>query len=734
MSKNEIFIAGTKIELGKRLGRGGEGDVFALQKINALALKVYTLAELGEREAKIKAMVDADLRKSSNSIAFPLSVAQFADGSFAGFVMPLVAKHRPVFDLYSPAPRKRYFPDADFRFVVRVALNVSRAIDAVHRTGCVIGDINHSGILVSERATAALIDADNFQFSHNGKVFLCKVGVPEFTPPELQGVRLSSIVRTINHDAFAIAVLIFQLLFMGRHPFAGAVSNGGDITLEQAIKEYRFAYSMQRSTGLVTPPGTVRLSDVPKEVAELFERAFSNVASRPSPGEWIDALKRMEASLVRCSVNRSHYFAREAGGCTWCRVESQAGIELFLDKGVAPAGPLQIGETVVFDRALGIDLPAIEALPQLIVGFTPHSVQLKPHVLRNAVLPVAIWIAAVALLVVTPQAWLISGILALVGFGIREAEQSSSAYHTELRGIDARLKEAVASWRSTARIVEAHSLKAEIGQLKSEYENLTSLHSQTLHRLKSNRNERLRLEFLEKHFIQHAKISGIGPTKLRVLSSYGFDTAADLKRRDVTTVPGIGPTYARNLSEWRDDIERMFVPKFSEADELAERALADREIRRIAMELTLEAAQKEKQLLAYASLTRQYLESPPAELAQLLEQRRKVAGEVTARKGTVPPLDFGVPSISQPRRTPRTPNLPTVVPSTTSAPTSAPTQPSPRQPPSVQGPPSSPSFSTPPCPRCGRTMVRRVARRGQRKGRPFWGCSRFPSCKGTRNI
>ncbi|WP_281011206.1 topoisomerase DNA-binding C4 zinc finger domain-containing protein [Borborobacter arsenicus] len=38
------------------------------------------------------------------------------------------------------------------------------------------------------------------------------------------------------------------------------------------------------------------------------------------------------------------------------------------------------------------------------------------------------------------------------------------------------------------------------------------------------------------------------------------------------------------------------------------------------------------------------------------------------------------------------------------------------------------------CPRCGSRMVRRTARRGSRAGRPFWGCSRYPSCTGTRPI
>jgi restriction system protein len=36
------------------------------------------------------------------------------------------------------------------------------------------------------------------------------------------------------------------------------------------------------------------------------------------------------------------------------------------------------------------------------------------------------------------------------------------------------------------------------------------------------------------------------------------------------------------------------------------------------------------------------------------------------------------------------------------------------------------------CPVCGNGMVRRVAKKGRNAGQPFWGCSQYPPCKGTR--
>lgn len=39
----------------------------------------------------------------------------------------------------------------------------------------------------------------------------------------------------------------------------------------------------------------------------------------------------------------------------------------------------------------------------------------------------------------------------------------------------------------------------------------------------------------------------------------------------------------------------------------------------------------------------------------------------------------------------------------------------------------------PSCPKCGSPMVRREAKKGSNTGGVFWGCSRFPACRGIRN-
>jgi len=38
------------------------------------------------------------------------------------------------------------------------------------------------------------------------------------------------------------------------------------------------------------------------------------------------------------------------------------------------------------------------------------------------------------------------------------------------------------------------------------------------------------------------------------------------------------------------------------------------------------------------------------------------------------------------------------------------------------------------CPICKSAMIKRMAKKGKNAGQQFWGCSKFPACKGTRNI
>ena len=327
----DLYVKGSRLELGKRIGKGGEGEVFLAQNQAQTAVKLYARNLAPAREAKIIAMVEGALWKQSNLIAFPKELVRSSRGEFLGFTMKMVDGYRPLHDLYGVKSRKNHYPTADFRFLIRAAANTARAVGQVHQSPCVIGDLNHSGILVSELATVALIDADSFQFERNGVQFPCLVGVPEFTPPELQGSSLKGVVRVKEHDYFGLGVAIFQLLFMGRHPYAGQYA-GADLQLEQMIAGNLFAYSLRRTTGVRPPRAVLTLENFPAGIIDLFERCFGlNAKHRPNASEWVKALTELESSLTRCTVHSRHYYSSVNKACPWCPIENRTGTLLFME-------------------------------------------------------------------------------------------------------------------------------------------------------------------------------------------------------------------------------------------------------------------------------------------------------------------------------------------------------------------------------------------------------------------
>jgi DNA-binding helix-hairpin-helix protein with protein kinase domain len=170
--------------------------------------------------------------------------------------------------------------------LVLAARNVAAAFDSLHESGILIGDVNQGNLLIDETMRVRFIDCDSFQVRSGEQTYYCPVGTPHFTPPELHGVKLRDASRTPDHDRFGLAILLFHLLFVGRHPFAGRFLGDRDQTIERAIAERRFAFSKDRTATLMEPPpASLRLDDLPPAIEGLFERAFrqpDGVANRPT--------------------------------------------------------------------------------------------------------------------------------------------------------------------------------------------------------------------------------------------------------------------------------------------------------------------------------------------------------------------------------------------------------------------------------------------------------------------
>jgi DNA-binding helix-hairpin-helix protein with protein kinase domain len=324
--------SGLAYKLGQEIGAGGNGVVYTVSRRSELVAKIQKYALSQHDVDKLDVLVRAATPELLSVAAWPTDLLKAANGHVVGFVMPRVLDARPLYELYSPRSRIQHFPSADFRFLVHAAANVARLFAAVHKAGFICGDVNHSNILVRQTATVAAVDCDSFQVG-DGSRFPCLVGTELFVPPELMGTALGATRRTANHDSFGLAVLIFHLLFMGRHPFAGRFLGRGEMPIERAIAESRFAYSCDTGrTQMAPPPFTPPTTTVGQAVTELFEQAFhpqSSKGSRPTPEAWIDALEALKASLVQCRSIAWHHYPAGVAACPWCAIEVPARIKLF---------------------------------------------------------------------------------------------------------------------------------------------------------------------------------------------------------------------------------------------------------------------------------------------------------------------------------------------------------------------------------------------------------------------
>src|SRR5208337_2392776 len=302
-------------DLRSAIGAGGEAQILAVPQGAKLVAKVYH-QPTDERARKLLAMLanppeDPMSAKGGVSIAWPLDLLLTADQPrrVVGFLMPRVAGMRPIIDLYNPKTRLQQCPLWDYRYLHHTARNLAAAVAALHARGYVIGDVNESNILVAETSLVTLVDTDSFQVRdpHSGTVYRCPVGKPEFTPPELQGKTFRDVDRGPEHDLFGLAVLIFQLLMEGTHPFAGVFTGAGDSPpYEQRIVHGHFPHGRNRVPYGPMPhaPPFETLAPALRDLfVQCFEEGHQDPQARPAARAWRIALDAAEQSLLTCAIN-----------------------------------------------------------------------------------------------------------------------------------------------------------------------------------------------------------------------------------------------------------------------------------------------------------------------------------------------------------------------------------------------------------------------------------------------
>ena len=317
------------------IAAGGEGQVYYLDSHGPggepLAGKVYGNKLTRSKIKKLSHMISLGTAEVRAISAWPVDILATRGNQVVGFAMPLVSGGTPLHLLRTPKSRLAKMPNLSYPQLIQVAENVAGAVASLNQAGIVIGDINGQNFLVNANGTIQAIDCDSMQVG-SIRDWASGVGVEEYIAPELQGRSLKGVIRTPNHDAFALAVLLFELLVLGRHPFGGHAN----LTISEAIAKRAHMFSRQKPQPTVFDVAGLKPTDLlSQELIQHFTKAFGST-SRPSAADWRDALQRYRQQLSSCSTNGNHAYPAGAKRCPWCAMEKKKLPKLFNHKAPRP--------------------------------------------------------------------------------------------------------------------------------------------------------------------------------------------------------------------------------------------------------------------------------------------------------------------------------------------------------------------------------------------------------------
>lgn len=325
-----------RLVVGRVIHRGGgAGRICAVKGDPKSVVKLYhDPAKAGHYKPKIEAMlarppelpaIERDGRRFVQ-IAWPTALLEDARGRFVGFVMPFIdLAHADSLDtlLVKALRQQRGWPE-NYAFRVYAAQNVAAMVAELHRLGHHIIDLKPQNLSVyKDTMYVAVVDCDGLSIAgasdrrFPGHQFTdgyrAHEGVRDGLDPEQLGE---------EQDRFALAVVLFQLLNNGVHPFQGVPTKRGMQlgTEQERINAGLYAYDASPNPYQGPSPASLHESLEDKTRA-LFHRAFTG-RRRPSAREWRDHLRELidRRILVPCKDNPEAH-AHFSKGCGLCRLD-----------------------------------------------------------------------------------------------------------------------------------------------------------------------------------------------------------------------------------------------------------------------------------------------------------------------------------------------------------------------------------------------------------------------------
>ncbi|WP_309572484.1 hypothetical protein [Deinococcus sp.] len=383
---------GEQVVLGRELGQGVRADVFLLRSRPDLVAKRWRDDLKPEEAEYLRELVAAHTPELEGVSTWPVNTLHDHGGGLLGLVRPYLnlGDFRELPFLYSPALRQRAFTNAGWAFRVKVAAAVAQTFAGLHAAGQVMGDVNPLHVLVSSQGKVRLVNVDAWQLTVGARMFRTPTASTLFLPPESQEQDLNALTRTVNHDLFGLSVLLFLLVFDGRHPYAGLPDHGDVLTPAHAMAEDAYAYAHPPLPGVRPPPEGLPMGALPHSVQTMFGRAFSPLHDhRPAAEAWAQELSILADTLVPCDRDDSHQ--HEIGTpCPWCELEAIRTVSPFTSDRHGPEGSAQTATVnALWQEVIHVpapsrlqplaDTPGGAALPEL-----PLNLPTPPNVLAEA--------------------------------------------------------------------------------------------------------------------------------------------------------------------------------------------------------------------------------------------------------------------------------------------------------------------------------------------------------------
>ncbi len=557
--------SGQTLTLGKKLGSGGEGAVYELPSLNA-AVKIYHEPLPIAKQQKLKALVGVSTPALLKVAAWPVALVFRGSDDVCGLIMPKLSAYEPLHHLYSPAQRKQKFPDKSWAFLLHVARNIASVFDVIHAHHHVIGDVNPNLVYVDGKGLIRLIDCDSFQISHDQQVFGCDVGVPHFMPPELQHeASFRGLIRDINQDCFGLAMLIFHLLLMGRHPYAGVRADHSDRSLEQSIAENAYAFADDAARrGLHPPPNSISPAILPPILRQLFSQAFVVTESpdqmvRPLPRQWMEALSLCQSDLQRCSQASLHTYWRGLSLCPWCEHQDRAGVYFFLSLlNESVEGDFDLA--AVWSQIMAVTDPPLPIVTEIKVQplAIPPRMRQSQWIYRLSKLSICVmvwdgfylWPWQIELLIFFVSALFLPN----VDLSAEQQRRQKMAQHAQRE---------YQQWQDKLQgLSQQHAffmLRQRLRQARAEYESLAEQFLRAQQALKDQLRQRQLQKFLDRFLVSDTTIPAIGVTRRAMLLSFGVETAADVELERVRYIPSFSTKVSYELLDWRQRLQAWFV-------------------------------------------------------------------------------------------------------------------------------------------------------------------------------